>query len=85
MLREALANEVESEESFSEDSVKPKLEDAVQRFEHYALIKSENGTPIELGRGAMGVFNLSIPGEVRSERRPETFDRIGPAGSSGIR
>jgi serine/threonine protein kinase/Tfp pilus assembly protein PilF len=55
MLREALASEVESEESFSEDSVKPTLEDAAHRFEHYELIKSENGTPVELGRGAMGV------------------------------
>ena len=27
----------------------------MQRFEHYQLVTSVDGTPIELGRGAMGV------------------------------
>jgi serine/threonine protein kinase len=56
MLRKALADGVESgASSASEDMVKPALEQAVQRFEHYQLVTSADGTPIELGRGAMGV------------------------------
>ena len=30
-------------------------EQAVQRFEHYELVTGEDGKPVELGRGAMGV------------------------------
>jgi hypothetical protein len=37
MLRKALADGVESGESSSEDTVKPRPEDAAQRFEHYEL------------------------------------------------
>jgi tRNA A-37 threonylcarbamoyl transferase component Bud32/predicted ATPase len=55
MLREALAGGVESGESFSEDPVKLKPKDAAQRFEHYELVRSEDGIPVELGRGAMGI------------------------------
>src|SRR6202040_2701122 len=56
MLRKALAGGVESgESSASEDTVKPALEQAKQRFEHYELMKGVDGTPVELGRGAMGV------------------------------
>ncbi len=28
---------------------------AVQRFEHYELVKGEDGKAVELGRGAMGI------------------------------
>src|SRR5260370_42169747 len=55
MLREALPGGAESGESCSEEAVKPTLERAVQRFEHYELVKGEDGKPVELGRGAMGV------------------------------
>src|SRR5271166_945040 len=56
MLRKALAGEVGSgESSASQDAVKPTPEQAVQRFEHYELVTGEDGTPVELGRGAMGV------------------------------
>ena len=56
MLRKALAGGVESgESSASEDTVKPTPEQAVQRFEHYELVTGEDGKPVELGRGAMGV------------------------------
>ena len=56
MLRKALVGRLESGESFaSEDTVKPTPEQAVQRFEHYELVKGEDGKPVELGRGAMGV------------------------------
>src|SRR5258705_12398660 len=57
MLRKALADGAESEESSaSEDTIKaPASEQAVHRFEHYTLVMGEDGKPVELGRGAMGV------------------------------
>ena len=57
MLRKALAGGVEScESSGSGDTVSPTTsEQATQRFEHYELVKGEEGKPVELGRGAMGV------------------------------
>jgi protein kinase-like protein/NACHT domain-containing protein len=61
MLRKALADGVESgESSASEDTVKPTLEQAVQRFEHYELVTGEDGKPVELGRGAMGVTYKAV-------------------------
>jgi serine/threonine protein kinase len=55
MLRKALADGVQSGESDSYETVKPTPEHAEQRFEHYRLVTSEDGKPVELGRGAMGV------------------------------
>jgi serine/threonine protein kinase/predicted ATPase len=65
MLREALAIGVESSESFSEDPAKRTPEDATQRFEHYELIRSEDGIPVELGRGAMGVTYKAFDVDLR--------------------
>ena len=42
-------------ESLAEDGVVPATEHVTQRFEHYELAKGEDGKPVELGRGAMGV------------------------------
>src|SRR6201998_3997004 len=55
LLRKGLADGVESGESSSEDAVKPTPEQAAQRFEHYELGVGDDGKPVELGRGAMGV------------------------------
>jgi len=56
MLRKALAGGVESgASSASEDTVKSTAEQAAQRFEHYELVTGEDGKPVQLGRGAMGV------------------------------
>src|ERR1700730_12781531 len=55
MLREGLARGVESGQSSLEEVVRPIPEQAAQRFEHYELVKGEDGKPVELGRGAMGV------------------------------
>ena len=53
MLRKALVGAVESgESSASEDTVKPTPEQAVERFEHYELVKGEDGTPVEIGRAS---------------------------------
>jgi Protein kinase domain len=57
MLRMGLATGVESGESSAfADTVKPATpEQTVQRFEHYELTTDQDGKPVELGRGAMGV------------------------------
>ena len=60
MLRKALADGVEAGESSFEEAVKPTLEQAVQRFEHYQLVTGEDRKPIELGRGAMGVTYKAV-------------------------
>jgi serine/threonine protein kinase len=77
MLRNVLGAALESgESSASEDTAKPTLEQAVQRFEHYELVAGEDGKPVELGRGAMGVtykafdvdLHCSVTLKVISER-----------------
>ena len=55
MLRGALASDVESGESSWEHAVEPTSQNAAQRFEHYELVTGEDGRPLELGRGAMGI------------------------------
>jgi serine/threonine protein kinase len=68
MLRKGLAEGESGESSVSADTVKPTTpEVAVQRFDHYELVTGEDGKPVELGRGAMGVtykafdINLRCP------------------------
>jgi tRNA A-37 threonylcarbamoyl transferase component Bud32 len=62
LLRKGLSGGVESgEASASEDRVKPTTPEAAQRrFEHYELVTGEDGKPIELGRGAMGITYKAI-------------------------
>jgi hypothetical protein len=62
MLRQGLAGGVESgESSASADTVKPMTpEQPVHRFEHYELVNGEDGKPVELGRGAMGVTYKAV-------------------------
>src|SRR5215475_8777630 len=55
MLRRGLAGRVESGESTFEEAAKLTPVQAVQRFEHYELVTGEDGKPVELGRGAMGI------------------------------
>jgi hypothetical protein len=60
-LREALDAETESDFGKDPDCagvLPPKLAPSALsagRFDHYELLTSENGMPVELGRGAMGV------------------------------
>jgi hypothetical protein len=68
LLRKGLADGVESgASSASEEGVKPTSDQPAQRFEHYELVTGEDGEPVELGRGAMGVtykgfdINLRCP------------------------
>ena len=55
MLRKGLAGGVESGEAVSDVTVKPTPDQPPKRFEHYELVRGEDGKPVELGRGAMGV------------------------------
>jgi len=55
MLRKAVADGAQSGESSFVEAAKPAPVHAVQQFEHYELVTGEDGKPVELGRGAMGV------------------------------
>jgi serine/threonine protein kinase len=55
LLRKGLAGGVESGESSFEEAAEPIREQPAQRLEHYELVTGEDGRPVELGRGAMGV------------------------------
>jgi hypothetical protein len=55
MLRKGLAGGVESGESSVEEAVRPIPDQPPKRFDHYELVTGEDGKPLELGRGAMGV------------------------------
>jgi Protein kinase domain len=64
LFRSVLGKEAASGESYSEDIVTQAPADVEHRFEHYELVKGEDGRPLELGRGAMGVtykaFNVDL-------------------------
>jgi serine/threonine protein kinase len=56
MLLQGITGKVESGEStMPNDMVRPPLERARLRFVHYELVSGADGTPLQLGRGAMGV------------------------------
>ena len=63
MWRGVLDEETETfpEQGFSEST----LEVGVERFEHYELVKGEDGKPVELGGGAMGVTYKAFDVDLR--------------------
>jgi WD40 repeat protein/serine/threonine protein kinase len=66
MLRKGLAGTVASgESSASEEGAKPTSDQPAQRFEHYELVTGEDGKPVELGRGAMGVTYKAFDVDLR--------------------
>src|SRR5271165_4032897 len=63
MLRSALTQTLElGEEKLI---VAPELEVSENRFEHYELVRREDGAPLELGRGAMGITFKAIDTNLR--------------------
>ena len=65
MLRKGLAGGVAYGESSFEEAVKPTSEQPAHRFEHYELVMDEDGKPVELGRGAMGVTYKAVHVDLR--------------------
>jgi Protein kinase domain len=65
MLRWAIPGVAESGASSFEEAVKPTSEKSVQRFDHYELMTGEDGKPVELGRGAMGVTYKALDVNLR--------------------
>src|SRR6516165_1040541 len=65
MLRGAAADGVQSGESSFAESVKPTPVQALQRFENYELVTGEDGKPVELGRGAMGITYKGLDVDLR--------------------
>src|SRR5499427_5384291 len=65
MLRQALAGGVESGKCSTEDRLRPAPVEADQRFDHYELVTGEDGKPVELGRGAMGVTYKAVDVDLR--------------------
>jgi serine/threonine protein kinase len=67
MLRKGLGGGIESGESSTADRLELKPVEPAKRFDHYELVKGEDGKPVELGHGAMGVtykafdINLRCP------------------------
>ena len=67
MLRGALAGDVESGESSAteQERVESISTRIPHRFEHYELMSDEDGKPVELGRGAMGVTYKAFDVDLR--------------------
>ena len=65
MLRQALSGELGAAESSSEGRIKLKPKHAARRFEHYELFINDDGQPLELGRGAMGVTYKALDIDLR--------------------
>jgi WD40 repeat protein/serine/threonine protein kinase len=65
LLRHALEAKSESGEFPSEYLAKPPSELVAQRMEHYELLNGEDGKPIELGRGAMGITYKAFDVDLR--------------------
>ena len=65
MLRAAIPGAAESGASSFEEAVKPTSEQPSHRVDHYELVTGEDGTPVELGRGAMGVTYKALDVNLR--------------------
>src|SRR3984893_170799 len=65
MLRKGLAEGAESSDSSFEEAVRPTPDQPPKRFEHYELVTGEDGKPVELGRGAMGVTYKAFDVDLR--------------------
>ena len=60
MFRRVLPGAAESGASSFGGAIMPTPEQSAQRYEHYELVTGEDGKPVELGRGAMGVTYKTV-------------------------
>ncbi|HEY6676919.1 MAG TPA: hypothetical protein VIZ87_09040, partial [Terrimicrobium sp.] len=65
VLRKALAGKAESGESSAADRVVSISEEITRRLEHYELIPDQDGKPVELGHGAMGITYKALDVDLR--------------------
>src|SRR6202162_3382337 len=66
MLRKGLAGGVESGGSPAPKTIVGRIpEPASRRFENYEIVKGEDGIPVELGRGAMGITYKAFDVDLR--------------------
>ena len=65
MLRQALGRTGESDELALENAVESTRQFVSHRFDHYELATGDDGKPIELGRGAMGVTYKAFDVDLR--------------------
>jgi len=65
MLRKGLAGGIESGESSFQEAIQPTPDHPAQRFDHYELVTGDDGAPVELGRGAMGVTYKAVDVNLR--------------------
>jgi serine/threonine protein kinase/tetratricopeptide (TPR) repeat protein len=61
----ALRGALSDEPTVGESSVAPTFLASQLRFEHYEILTREDGTPLELGRGAMGVTYKAVDVNLR--------------------
>jgi serine/threonine protein kinase len=64
LFRKGLRSTESGESSFRE-AIKPTSDEPPKRFEHYELVTGEDGKPLELGRGAMGVTYKAFDVDLR--------------------
>ena len=74
-LRKGLAAGVESVESSFEETVKPPPDQPPKRFEHYELVRGEDGKPVELGAQDSSANRSSLRELVMSKSR-KPVDRV---------
>jgi hypothetical protein len=55
LLRAGLEEGTQVDDSSAEETIKPTPQGVVHRFGHYELAMGDDGMPMELGRGAMGI------------------------------
>ena len=75
MLQVGLEGRIESGDSPSESTTNTTSELLADRFEHYELVTGEDGKPVELGRGAMGVTYKAFDVDLRLPRDTESHQR----------